>query len=158
MSTSPKIRAKLNRLARAVSANLSYNLEAKVEFHAAAKAVLREVALALGYPTADGLIRANLAGIACSGEVYLHTEGLYIQLDRGLTFDTQDGKKFMFRSVVSKADYTGGRNRWMTYSNLVNGFAGAVAEFKQALEDGRVSAENSRLRAVYAASRQAQVA
>ena len=112
--------------------DLSYNEEGKAKFHRLARTVLKDVAAEMDLAPGSYEIRSNKAGIAVSGEVTLHGEHIYIQLDQGIDFG--DGKQFIFRHCQHRKDYTGGFNRWMTYKELLD-FPAAVEQFKKANEN-----------------------
>ena len=98
--------------------SVSYDEDAKKAFHSAAKKYLKRLRAELGteYGEADP-IRSNKGGIAVSGEVTLHFDGLYVQVsqsfmgDRGIV---------MFRSCLSRKDYSGGTNNFADSETLVD--------------------------------------
>jgi hypothetical protein len=104
--------AYLGRLASLGSMNLGYT-DLKPEFHQKAKKVLRYVAEQLGLKKGEFNIRSNMGGIAVSGEVALHANDIYIQMDAW-----NMGGKFMFRSCKGQRDYTGGPNNWMFWKDI----------------------------------------
>jgi hypothetical protein len=98
----------------------------KYEFHRLGKKVLKEVAAKMGLTDGSFDIRSNKGGIAVSGEITLHGEHIYIQLYQGSFF-----KKFVYRHCEGRKDYTGGINRWMDFSELID-MDTAVIQFKVA--------------------------
>ena len=104
--------AYLGRLAVLGCMNLGYT-DLKPEFHQKAKKVLRHVAEQLGLKKGEFNIRSNMGGIAVSGEVTLHANDIYIQMDAW-----NMGGKFMFRSCKGQRDYTGGTNNWMFWKDI----------------------------------------
>lgn len=79
----------------------------KQAFHREAKRALKAVAAALGLAPGSYDLRSNLAGPAVSGEVTLHTERLYIQVQGG--FQRSD---ILYRTCAGRRDYTGGMNHF----------------------------------------------
>lgn len=127
-------RSHVNKLVSLVlSTSLSYNEDAKAEFHRLGRLVCKEIAKALELPTGTFDIRSNKGGIAVSGEVMLHSDSLYLQLSEGVDFG--DGRKFMFRYCNGRKDYSGGANRWMRWDHLMNDFEDAIREIKLAVEN-----------------------
>jgi hypothetical protein len=96
----------------------------KYEFHRLGKKVLKEVAEKMGLSPGSFDIRSNKGGSAVSGEITLHGEHIYIQLSQGSYY-----KMFMYRHCNGRKDYTGGVNRWMDFSELIN-MEKAVTQFK----------------------------
>lgn len=90
-----------------------YNESEKNVFHQKSKQYLKELVQILGLKNGEYQIRCNKAGIACLGEVILHTNNLYVQL--GGSFCRED---FMYRTCKGQKDYTGGTNRYMRYEEL----------------------------------------
>jgi hypothetical protein len=87
----------------------AYAPEQKRRFHATAQARLRELALTLGFAPASYDLRSNLAGIAVSGEITLHHERVYIQVEQSaMGFD----RSILIRTCRGRRDYTGGRNHF----------------------------------------------
>lgn len=114
--------SKIEKAAREVIAlmstpgSCSYNEENKQRFHASARVVLKHLAEKhLGLPKSDYDLRGNLAGIAVSGEVTLHTDRIYLQLGESCL-----GPKFMWRTCAGRKDYHGGANQWLPYDSLSN--------------------------------------
>ena len=92
-----------------------YDNTMKELFHNNAKRYLREIVRIMGLPKGSYEIRSNKAGIACLGEVTLHTDHLYVQFGGSLP-----NSQFYYRSCKSQKDYTGGINRWMDYDSLMD--------------------------------------
>ncbi len=88
----------------------------KIEFHKLGKKVCKEIAKELGLNKGEFDVRSNLGGQAVSGEITLHGEFLYLQFSGGML----SGDVFMYRSCNGRKDYSGGPNRWMNYSKLLN--------------------------------------
>jgi len=104
----------------------SYNAENKQKFLRDAKAILRDLAGRMGFEKRDFDLRTNKGGIAVSGEVTLHSNGLYVQFEHHV-----GGPKFMFRGCRGRDDYTGLQNRWMSWSFLAD-LDEAAAELQRA--------------------------
>ena len=94
----------------------SYNDVNKAFFHATGKRILRKLAKALKMAPGTFDIRSNKAGVACSGEVTLHSDNWYIQFSVGCS--SQMG--FMVRACDGRKDYSGGPNHWMSWDTLFN--------------------------------------
>lgn len=84
----------------------------KAKMHNAAKRLLRQLAVELGYKTGEFDVRSNLGGIAVMGESTLHTDRLYVQLCDSFT-DRRE-MQFMIRSCKHRKDYSGGANNFVT--------------------------------------------
>lgn len=99
---------------------LVYDANAKADAHKRAKRLLRHFArsvLRLAPNTYS--VRSNLAGIASSGEVTLHTDplrgaadtlapqGVYVQI-------SQSHRTVLYRACTNQADYVGFTNKWLT--------------------------------------------
>ena len=96
----------------------AYNEEAaanKVLFHRHGKALLKRIAEDLGYRKDSYDLRSNMAGIAVSGEITLHTDDLYIQFScSAFGSDLQ----IMYRRCQHRRDYTGLRNHFLPFQAL----------------------------------------
>ena len=104
--------------------NHSYNEILKNRFHTQAKKVLKADVEALGLQEGQYDIRSNKAGIACSGEVTLHADNIYIQIG-------QDGpKEILYRTCKGRKDYCGGSNNFMSAKELASNFSRAISAFK----------------------------
>jgi hypothetical protein len=95
---------------------VAYNQEAKEWFHRQAKLVLKALAARLGIPPNDYDLRSNMAGIAVSGEVTLHSDKLYVQFSQSSLGPNQG---FMWRMCDGRQDYSGRRNQWMAWDDLI---------------------------------------
>jgi len=89
----------------------------KEEFHRQGKRLLRVIAKRMSLPRGSYEVRSNMGGVAVCGEVTLHGEHIYIQLSQSCL-----GKDFgfMYRYVRDRRDYTGGTNRWMAWTKLMD--------------------------------------
>lgn len=83
---------------------------AKAAFHRDGMSFLRKVASALGIPSTDYHLCSNKAGIAGSGEVTLHSDDIYIQLQESCM---GSGISVLYRSCKSRKDYAGNQNNWV---------------------------------------------
>lgn len=90
--------------------------------------VAAEIATRLGLRPGSYDIHYNPGGIAVCGDVYLHTDNLYVNFSQSST-----NLGFLYRSCKGRKDYTGGRNHWMHYTHLRN-FDLAVAALKSVVE------------------------
>ena len=102
---------------------------AKLDFHRLGKRVLKAIAAELGLQSGTYDIRSNLAGPACSGEVTLHGEHIYIQFSNDCMGDV-----FLYRSCDGRKDYSGRGNNWMQYDDLLD-LPRACEVFKRKMED-----------------------
>ncbi len=90
-------------------------LAVKQAFHRDGKAFLRSLAKSLGLREGQYDLRSNLAGPAVSGEVTLHADHLYVQLQESCL---RPGVGILYRSCRSRRDYLGGHNHWEQVRNL----------------------------------------
>jgi len=115
-------RLSANKLARAflevATRPVSYDAEAKEQFHRRGKALLKQIASDLGYAKGSFDLRNNKAGIAVSGEVTLHTDDLYVQLSQSCVGGGD--MDILFRDCQHRRDYSGGRNQFMSFDYLRN--------------------------------------
>lgn len=96
---------------------IGYNAVVKVEFLRKARQMAKLIAKQLGLAEGTYEIRTNKGGIAVSGEVTLHADHLYIHL--GQTWGGME-QRFYYRACRNQKDYTGGTNRWMLWSDLLD--------------------------------------
>ena len=94
----------------------SYNDENKAKFHRWGKAVAQLIADKMELIKGTYDIRSNQGGIACSGEITLHGESIYISMEQSCCLTEQ----FMFRKCKGKKDYAGMGNHWMTWQELLD--------------------------------------
>lgn len=71
---------------------------------------LKALAKELGLQPGQYSVRSNVAGIAVSGEVTLHADHLYVQLQESLS---GPGLHLLYRSCRNQKDYTGGQNHFI---------------------------------------------
>jgi hypothetical protein len=93
----------------------SYDMDAKIAFHNAARQRLKQVAQHLGLAPEDYDLRTNKAGIAVSGETTLHCDGLYVQVGQSCMGNNNG---ILFRGCDHRKDYTGHRNNFAALSEL----------------------------------------
>lgn len=86
-----------------------YDYFSKKTFHQEAKRALKALAEALGLGKGTFEVRSNLAGPACSGEVTLHSDSLYVQVQASCM---GVGHEILYRSVTGRKDYCGGPNHF----------------------------------------------
>ena len=104
--------------------------EKKKGMHRAAKALLKQLATDLGLTAGQYDIRSNMGGIAVSGEITLHSDNLYVQIQHAFAFI---GMQIMIRPCKGRKDYSGGANNFFhfyhgDYSDLIKkiGYVAAV--------------------------------
>lgn len=122
-------RKKVQRLITAAQRNLSYAHGNKREFMLAGKAVAKLIAERLGMKAGEYELRWNEGGIAVSGDVGLFSDWIYIDFSKSFV---DQGGSFMYRATAPRKvdqfdrrkrvrwDYTGGRNRWMKWEQLLD--------------------------------------
>jgi len=104
-------------LVNVLQGEIGYNAANKKIFTREAKKVLKAIVEKLGLSKDEYDIRVNAGGIAGSGEVKLHTDRLYISLSQGSCGDMTSQ---MYRSCNHRKDYSGGSNRWVDASRLLD--------------------------------------
>jgi hypothetical protein len=87
----------------------------KQAFHADGKKFLAALAKALGYVPGDYDLRSNIAGMAVSGEVTLHSDHLYVQLSESCM---HPGVQVLYRACSGRKDYTGKTNHFAKMADL----------------------------------------
>jgi hypothetical protein len=86
-----------------------YDDDQKRAFHRAARSRLKALAQLMGWPRAAFDIRANKAGIAVSGEITLHHDGVFIQVSQSCMGSAHG---ILFRTCQGRKDFTGGMNNF----------------------------------------------
>lgn len=128
--------------------NLSYaDAHIKQNAHHRAARVLQSFATDyLGLHKSQFTVRSNKAGVACSGEVTLHTEkfdglpfGIYIQICQNFT-----GNTVLYRACNDAADYHGYRNQWTSFTQAFGSQEG-TAEFAATVRSLCGNANQSRI-------------
>jgi hypothetical protein len=107
-----------SRLIHILGQDLSYcDPSLKQAFHQEGRKVLRRIARLMGLQKGQYEVRSNLAGIAVSGEVTLHTDQVYVQIAQ-----PSMGESFaiLLRSCKGRMDYTGGMNHFAPIAALQN--------------------------------------
>ena len=90
-------------------ARCAYEPEIKQRFHTTARARLRRLATALGFPPGSFDLRSNAGGIAVSGEITLHHDHVYVQVCQPAT-GADSG--ILIRTCQGRRDYAGGHNHY----------------------------------------------
>ena len=93
----------------------AYDAAQKKSFHASARARLRRLAVELAMPAGSYDLRSNQGGIAVSGEITLHHEGVYIQVSQSAM---GGGMGVLIRTCRGRRDFTGGVNNFATLTML----------------------------------------
>ena len=106
-----------------------YDAGAKAAFHVAAKNQLKKLADALALDRCNYDLRSNMGGIAVSGEITLHHDNVYIQVQQSCM-----GGGILFRTCEGRKDYTGGHNNWVDNLNMLNDIPQLAAFIKQRLK------------------------
>lgn len=124
--------AEIGRLARFVAtAQLAYHGSNKEIFLRETQHLARHLARELDLADGSYDVRVNRAGIACSGEVILHAEHLYVCL--GAETDFGQGRAFMFRGCRSRRDFVGLGNQWAQWAELATDFPRVLAAMQSAM-------------------------
>jgi hypothetical protein len=118
----------MKEFVKAAKVSVSYDADRKAAFLGGARLVARRIAKALKLPKGTYEIRTNPAGIAVSGDVTLHADGIYISLEQSCMGD----HRFMFRACNGQRDYGGGANQWMYWDELLD-FDKAVERFRKTM-------------------------
>lgn len=94
----------------------------KAEFHRLGRAAARRIARDLHLSNVR--VRSNPAGIACTGEVWLDSDTLWLQFDVSPFSQT---KRFMYRGRKD------GGNRFCDFATLVDGYPSVLSAMAQAI-------------------------
>lgn len=133
----PMTHTEIARLAVfAATAQFSYHGANKEIFLRETQRLARHLANELELAEGSFDVRVNRAGIACSGDVTLHSQHLYVSL--GAETDFGQGRVFMFRGCRSRRDYVGLGNQWARWVELATDFPRVLAAMQSAM---RVAAE-----------------
>lgn len=97
------------------SKSASYDDTQKTAFHKEAKKQLKKLANELNFSAGSYDIRSNKGGIAVSGEVTLHHEDLYVQVEQ--SFMGND-RGILIRTCQGRKDYSGGANHFAALNLL----------------------------------------
>lgn len=87
----------------------AYDDQQKQAFHREATKRLKALAAFIGWDKSSFDLRKNKAGIACSGEITLHHDHVYIQVSQS-TMGSSAG--ILLRTCNGRRDYTGGSNNF----------------------------------------------
>jgi hypothetical protein len=110
---------------------IAYEHGDKIGFHREGKRIARLIAKKLGLAKGTFDIRSNRAGIACSGEVTLHGERIYIHLGQSCC---GFANSFYYRGCNGRKDYCGKTNRWIRFEELLD-IDNAVEKFRKEIEN-----------------------
>jgi hypothetical protein len=95
--------------------SVSYDPNAKQQFHTQARRRLKQLAVMLGLVPGAYDLRSSQGGIAVSGEITLHADNLYVQVSQpAMGFDSG----ILFRICQGRRDYTGGINNFASLDLL----------------------------------------
>jgi len=114
---------------RAWSAVGGYDDLGKMDMHREAKRAMKALATALGLSKGDYDLRSNLSGTASSGEVTLHTDRLYVQVQ--VPVGMGPGVEILYRACKSRKDFSGEMNHFAPVEALdePQAFAGKLKAF-----------------------------
>jgi len=87
----------------------------KTRFMELCRLALKDLAGELGLAPGQCEIRGNRAGIACSGEVVLHSDHIYVCLEQSSFFFY-----WYWRTCQGRKDYKGGINQWAKWEKLLD--------------------------------------
>ncbi len=96
---------------------VSHDDNAKRAFHSEGRTAMRRLAEALQLADDRFEIRSNRAGPACSGEITLHGDEVWVQLSLG---HLGPDHEVLFRRVRGRGDHIGDRNRWASIRELLS--------------------------------------
>jgi hypothetical protein len=91
---------------------VAYDAEAKRAFHTQARKLL---GAAIGLTRGGYDLRTTKAGIAVSGEITLHADGLYVQVSQPATGHDSG---ILFRTCAGREDYVGRANNFASLDLL----------------------------------------
>ena len=116
----------ITKLIRVANKDLSYNEADKKIFHAECKKVLKVLAKKMDLKTSEFKVSSNKAGIACSGQITLHTDSVYISVSQSM------GKpNALYRSCEGITDYSGGSNNYYPIEKILDdSFVIALSELR----------------------------
>lgn len=84
----------------------------KIRWHSQARAKLRALANALGLDAGTYDLRSHPGGIAVSGEIILHGEHIYVQVNQPFGGYGNPNSGVLFRRCKGRRDYEGRRNNF----------------------------------------------
>ncbi|WP_088183849.1 hypothetical protein [Sphingobium sp. Z007] len=96
---------------------VSYDDAAKRAFHSEGRTAMRRLAEALQLAEAGFEVRSQKAGPACSGDITLHGEEVWVQLSLGAL---GPDRELMYRRVRGRDDHIGDRNRFASIRDLLS--------------------------------------
>lgn len=84
-------------------------------FHRYGRSLLKQIAHDLGYTPGSYDLGSNMAGIAVSGEITLHTDDLYVQFSSS---PYSEDYQILYRRCKDRRDYRGERNHFFRFQAL----------------------------------------
>ena len=87
----------------------------KTRWLSTGRSLLKQLAKALNLPTGSYEVRVNNAGPAVSGDIHLHGEWIYVELEQSF-----NSGNFMWRYCDGRKDYTGRVNQWSRWEELLD--------------------------------------
>lgn len=105
------------KLQAIMNEDLSYNELGKKAFLAEGLKVMKQLAKDLALPDGSFNIRTNKSGVACSGEVILHADNVYVSLEQRFG----NSSEVLYRTCKGQKDYSGGHNNWASVSSFADG-------------------------------------
>jgi len=103
-------RFRVSQKFHAWSAVGGYDDLGKMDMHKEAKRAMKALADALGLTKGDYDLRSDLSGTASSGEVTLHMDRLYVQVQ--IPVGMGPGVEVMYRACKSRKDFSGEMNNF----------------------------------------------
>jgi hypothetical protein len=97
--------------------NSNFQDERKMDWLKTGKRILKQLAKELGLAEGTYDVHINAGGVAVSGDIILHSDHYYVNLSQsclGPDFG------FYYRSCNGRKDYSGGRNQWSRWENLLD--------------------------------------
>lgn len=107
----------------------------KRSFHSLGRKFLKDLANELDLAPGSYEIRSNRGGVAVSGEVTLHHDGLYVQLSDNMGAAPQ----LLYRTCKGRRDYSGGVNNWMSLSRLTDGTENFIGHCRALLQSSSLT-------------------
>ena len=99
----------------------------KAKWMQCGRGLMRKLAKELGLQSHEYKVRTNPAGPACSGDIHLHADWVYVALEQSCMPGV-----FMWRYCDGQKDYTGRNNQWVRWEILLD-----LPAFAKMIRDGR---------------------
>jgi hypothetical protein len=131
----PSKRSAISQFIRIATRNMAIhayddeNAAIKQQFLELGKRVMGYLAEMLDLEKADRDISVNAGGVACSGDIYLHSDTVFVNFCQSAL---GPGYGFMYRKPKNRKDSCGGANHWMQYEQLRD-MATAAIQIKRGL-------------------------